>query len=208
MNSIGTAGYLLGDDGGRRELELSLQHCKEWDLPSRLVARTSTWPGPVSACTTTRVPRRINEKGRILPRARARCVAVRDPRNQARASSTRATGTRRWRRLDAAAIRDRQRRRANADPLHRRAAAGASRRPGPPRPAGGSADDRRTYGELQHLLPVATATAEIAWLEGGEKAADVARAATDHAMGWRCAMAPYRRSASSRRGDDAVESMN
>ena len=30
MNSIGTAGYLLGDDDGRRALERSLHLCKEW----------------------------------------------------------------------------------------------------------------------------------------------------------------------------------
>jgi DNA-binding CsgD family transcriptional regulator len=38
-------------------------------------------------------------------------------------------------------------------------------------------------GELQHLLPVATASAEIAWLEGGANAAAMTGAATDEPMG-------------------------
>ena len=57
-------------------------------------------------------------------------------------------------------------------------------------------------GELQHLLPIATAAAEIAWLEGGAQCADVTRAATDQAM--ELATATWRHTGAERAGGVAA----
>ena len=62
MNSIGTAGYLLGDHDGRRALERSCTSARSGDYSSRQVAPTSIWRGRGFGCMTTRVPRPINEK--------------------------------------------------------------------------------------------------------------------------------------------------
>src|SRR6202035_2152224 len=111
MNSIGTAGYLVGDVDGRRALERSLHLCKEWGF--------------------------VEQAGRA------------------------------YHHLAWAGVRVDDYARGEADHHSPLAEALAIAAP---------------TGELQPLLPAATASAEIAWLEGGAKAADVTRAATDHAM--------------------------
>jgi DNA-binding CsgD family transcriptional regulator len=185
MNSIGTAGYLLGDDGGRRELELSLQHCKEWGFTEQAgrayihlawagvrvhdYTRAETYQREgVEYCLERGLDawrfeilahqaRRLLDQGHWDEAMEATSTLLRSGTANAVAQTLIL--------CIVALLRARR-----GDPDHHGPLAEAQTIAAP-------------TGELQHLLPVATATAEIAWLEGGEKAADVARAATDHAMG-------------------------
>ncbi|HVC05702.1 MAG TPA: AAA family ATPase [Candidatus Acidoferrales bacterium] len=184
MNSIGTAGYLLGDDDGRRALERSLQLCREWGFAEQagrayihlawagvrvhdyaraeihqregleycLERGLDAWRFEILAHQA----RRLVDQGRWEQATEATSTVLRSGTANAVAQTLVL--------CIVAVLRARR-----GDPDHRGPLAEAQANAAP-------------TGELQHLLPVATASAEVAWLEGGGKAADAARAATDDAM--------------------------
>jgi DNA-binding CsgD family transcriptional regulator len=184
MNSIGTAGYLLGDADGRRALERSLHLCKEWgfDEQAGRAYINLAWAGirvhdyaraeayqreGVDYC----LERGLDAWGFEILAHQARRLLDQGHWEKA----TEATST--------------LLRSSTSDPVAQtlvlciiallRARRGDPDHHGPLAEAQAIA---APSGELQVLLPVATATAEIAWLDGGDKAADVARAGTAHAM--------------------------
>jgi DNA-binding CsgD family transcriptional regulator len=184
MNSIGTAGYLLGDDDGRRALERSLHLCKEWGFVEQAgrayihlawagvrvhdYARAEAYQQEgVDYCLERGLDawrfeilahqaRRLLDQGRWDKATDATSTILRSGTSNAVAQTLAL--------CIVALLRARR-----GDPDHHGPLAEAQAIAAP-------------TGELQHLLPVATASAEIAWLEGGAKAADVTRAATDHAL--------------------------
>jgi DNA-binding CsgD family transcriptional regulator/tetratricopeptide (TPR) repeat protein len=184
MNSIGTAGYLIGDDDGRRALERSLRLCKEWGFVEQAgrayihlawasvrvhdYGRAETYQRDgVEYCLERGLDawrfeilahqaRRLLDQGRWDEATEATSTILR--------SGTGNAVTRTMVLCIIALLRARR-----GDPDYHRPLAEAQAIAAP-------------TGELQHLLPAATASAEIAWLEGGENAADVTRATTDRAM--------------------------
>jgi DNA-binding CsgD family transcriptional regulator/tetratricopeptide (TPR) repeat protein len=184
MNSIGTAGYLVGDDDGRRALERSLHLCKEWgfvEQAGRAYIHLA-WAGVrVHDYARAEAYQREGveyclERGldawrfEILAHQARRLLDQGHWDKAAEATSTilqSGTGNAVARTLALCIVALLRARRG--DPDHHSPLAEALAIAAP-------------TGELQHLLPAATASAEIAWLEGGAKAADVTRAATDHAM--------------------------
>jgi DNA-binding CsgD family transcriptional regulator/tetratricopeptide (TPR) repeat protein len=184
MNSIGTAGYLVGDDDGRRALERSLHLCKEWGFVEQAgrayihlawagvrvhdYARAEAYQREgVEYCLERGLDawrfeilahqaRRLLDQGQWDKATEATSTLLRSGTANAVAQTLVL--------CIIALLRARR-----GDPDHHGPLAQAQVIAAP-------------TGELQHLLPVATAAAEIAWLEGGAKAADVTRAATDHAM--------------------------
>ena len=185
MNSIGTAGYLIGDDAGRRTLERSLHLCKEWgfvEQAGRAYIHLA-WAGVrvhdyaraeahqregVEYCLERGLDawrfeilahqaRRLLDQGHWDKATEATSTILRSGTGNAVAQT-----------LALCIVALLRARRGDPDRHGPLAEAQAIAAP---------------TGELQHLLPVATASAEIAWLEGGAKVADVARAATDPAMG-------------------------
>ena len=184
MNSIGTAGYLLGDDDGRRELERSLHLCKEWgfDEQAGRAYIHLAWAGVrvhdyaraeinqregIDYCLERGLDawrfeilahqaRRLLDQGQWDKATEATSTLLRSGTANAVAQT-----------LVLCIIALLRARRGDPDHLGPLAEAQAIAAP---------------TGELQHFLPTATAAAEIAWLEGGPRCADVTRAATDHAM--------------------------
>jgi DNA-binding NarL/FixJ family response regulator len=184
MNSIGTAGYLLGDDDGRRALERSLHLCTERGFVEQAgrayihlawagnrvhdYARAEAYQREgVEYCLERGLDawrfeilahqaRRLLDQGQWDKATDATSTLLRSGTANAVAQTL----------IHCVIALLRARR---GDPDHHGPLAEAQAIAAP-------------TGELQHLLPVATASAEIAWLEGGAKAADVARAATDQAM--------------------------
>jgi len=184
MNSVGTAGYLIGDDDGRRALERSLHLCKEWGFVEQAgrahihlawasvrihdYARAEVYQREgVEYCLERGLDawrfeilahqaRRLLDQGRWDEAAEATSTILRSGTSNAVAQTIAL--------CIVAILRARR-----GDPDHRGPLAEAQAIAAP-------------TGELQHLLPVATASAEILWLEGGESVADVARAVTDPAM--------------------------
>ena len=184
MNSIGTAGYLVGDDGGRQALVRSLHLCKEWGFVEQAgrayihlawagvrvhdYARAEAYQREgVEYCLERGLDawrfeilahqaRRLLDQGHWDKAAEATSTILRSGTGNAVAQTLAL--------CIVALLRARR-----GDPDHQGPLAEATAIAAP-------------TGELQHLLPVATAAAEIAWLGGGANAADVTRAATDHAM--------------------------
>jgi DNA-binding CsgD family transcriptional regulator/tetratricopeptide (TPR) repeat protein len=184
MNSIGTAGYLRGDDEGRRALEQSLHLCKEWGFVEQAgrayihfawvgvrvhdYARAEAYQREgVEYCLERGLDawrfeilahqaRRLLDQGRWDEATEATSTILRSGTGNAVAQTLALCVV--------ALLRARR-----GDPDHRGPLAEAQAIAAP-------------TGELQHLLPAATASAEIAWLEGGGQVADVTRAATDAAV--------------------------
>ncbi|MGA7988970.1 MAG: AAA family ATPase [Candidatus Dormiibacterota bacterium] len=184
MNSIGTAGYLLGDDDGRQALEQSLHLCKEWgfDEQAGRAYIHLAWAGVrvhdyaraelhqregIEYCLERGLDawrfeilahqaRRLLDQGHWDEATEATSILLRSGTANAVAQT-----------LIHCIIALLRARRGDPDPHGPLAEAQAIAAP---------------TGELQHLLPVATASAEIAWLDGGAPSDDAARAATDHAM--------------------------
>jgi DNA-binding CsgD family transcriptional regulator/tetratricopeptide (TPR) repeat protein len=184
MNSIGTAGYLIGDDDGRRALERSLHLCKEWGFVEQAgrayihlawasvrvhdYGRAETYQRDgVEYCLERGLDawrfeilahqaRRLLDQGRWDEATEATSTILRS-----------GTGNAVARTMVLCIIAVLRARRGDPDYHGPLAEAQAIAAP---------------TGELQHLLPAATASAEIAWLEGGENADDVTRATTDRAM--------------------------
>jgi len=184
MNSIGTAGYLLGDDDGRRGLERSLHLCREWGFDEQAgrayihlawaavrvhdYARAEAYQREgVEYCLERGLDawrfeilahqaRRLLDQGHWDEATEATSTLLRSGTANAVAQTLT--------HCIIALLRARR-----GDPDHHGPLAAAQAIAAP-------------TGELQHLLPVATACAEIAWLEGGAKSAGVTRAATDHAV--------------------------
>jgi len=184
MNSIGTAGYLLGEEDGRRAVERSLHLCKQWGFDEQagrayihlawvsvrvhdysraeayqregveycLERGLDAWRFEILAHQA----RRLLDQGRWDEATEATSTILRSGTGNAVARTIAL--------CIVALLRARR-----GDPDHHGPLANAKAEAAP-------------TGELQHLLPVATASAEIAWLEGGAKSADTARAATDYAM--------------------------
>ena len=183
MNSIGTAGYLVGDDAGRRALERSLHLCKEWgfvEQAGRAYIHLA-WAGVrVHDYARAEAYQREGveyclERGldawrfEILAHQARRLLDQGDWDRATEATSTilrSGTGNAVAQTLALCIVALLRARRG--DPDHRGPLAEAQAIAAP-------------TGELQHLLPAATASAEIAWLEGGAAVADVTRAATDAA---------------------------
>ena len=184
MNSIGTAGYLLGDDDGRRELERSLHLCKEWgfDEQAGRAYIHLAWAGVrVHDYARAEISQREGieyclERG--LDAWRFEILAHQARRLLDQGQWDEATeGTSTLLRSGTA--------NAVAQTMVLCIIALLRARRGDPDPLGPLAEAQAIAaptGELQHLLPTATAAAEIAWLEGGAQCADVTRAATDQAM--------------------------
>jgi DNA-binding CsgD family transcriptional regulator/tetratricopeptide (TPR) repeat protein len=184
MNSIGTAGYLIGDDAGRLALERSLHLCKEWGFIEQAgrayihlawasvrvhdYARAEAYQREgIEYCVERGLDawrleilahqaRRLLDQGHWDKATDSTSTILRSGSGNAVAQTLALSIV--------ALLRARR-----GDPDHHGPLAEAQAIAAP-------------TGELQHLLPVATASAEIAWLEGGAEAADVTRAATDHAM--------------------------
>ncbi len=184
MNTIGTAGYLIGDDDGRRALERSLHLCKEWGFVEQAgrayihlawasvrvhdYARAEAYQREGDEYCLERgldawrleilahQARRLLDQGQWDEATEVTSTILRSGTGNAVAQT-----------LALCIVALLRARRGDPDhqgPLTRAQAIAAP------------------TGELQHLLPTATASAEIAWLEGGAQAADVTRAATDQAM--------------------------
>jgi DNA-binding CsgD family transcriptional regulator len=184
MNSIGTAGYLVGDDDGRQALERSLHLCKEWGFVEQAgrayihlawagvrvhdYARAEAYQREgVEYCLERGLDawrleilaheaRRLLDQGRWDKATEAASTILRSDTGNAVAQTLAL--------CIVALLRARR-----GDPDHHGPLAEAQAIAAP-------------TGELQHLLPVATARAEVAWLEGGARAADMTRAATDPAV--------------------------
>ena len=184
MNSVGTAGYLLGDHDGRHALERSLQLCKEWGFAEQAGRAYIhlAWAGV-----------RVHDYARAEARQREGVEYCLERGLDAWRFEILAHQARRlldqgyWGdAMDATSTLLRSgTANAVAQTLIFCIVALLRARRGDPDQHGPLADAHAIAaptGELQHLLPVATASAEIAWLGGGAKAADEARAATDHAM--------------------------
>jgi DNA-binding CsgD family transcriptional regulator len=184
MNSVGTAGYLLGDDDGRRELERSLHLCQQWgfDEQAGRAYIHLAWVGVrvhdysraeahqregIEYCLERGLDawrfeilahqaRRLLDQGRWDEATEATSTILRSGTGNAVARTIVL--------CIVALLRARR-----GDPDHRGPLAQAQA-------------DAAPTGELQHVLPAATAAAEIAWLQGGARSAEAARAATDYAM--------------------------
>jgi DNA-binding CsgD family transcriptional regulator len=184
MNSIGTAGYLLGDDNGRRALEQSLHLCKEWEFVEQAGRAYIhlAWAGVrVHDYARAEVYQREGveyclERGldawrfEILAHQARRLLDQGHWDKATEATSTilrSGTGNAVAQTLALCTVALLRARRGDPDQHGPLAEAQAIAAP---------------TGELQHLLPAATAAAEIAWLEGGAEVVDVTRAATDPAM--------------------------
>jgi DNA-binding CsgD family transcriptional regulator/tetratricopeptide (TPR) repeat protein len=184
MNSIGTAGYLLGDDNGRRALEQSLHLCKEWEFVEQAGRAYIhlAWAGVrVHDYARAEVYQREGveyclERGldawrfEILAHQARRLLDQGHWDKATEATSTilrSGTGNAVAQTLALCIVALLRARRGDPDQHGPLAEAQAIAAP---------------TGELQHLLPAATAAAEIAWLEGGAEVVDVTRAATDPAM--------------------------
>lgn len=184
MNSIGTAGYLLGDHDGRRALERSLHLCKEWGLleqAGRAYIHLA-WAGV-----------RVHDYARAEAYQREGVEYCLERGLDAWRFEILAHRARllldhgRW--DDATEVASTILRSGTANAVAQTVIlciiALLRARRGDPDHHGPLADARAIAaptGELQHLLPVATASAEIAWLGGGARVADAARAATDEAL--------------------------
>jgi DNA-binding CsgD family transcriptional regulator len=184
MNSIGTAGYLRGDDDGRQALERSLRLCKEWGFVEQVgrgyihlawagvrvhdYARAEAYQREgIEYCLERGLDawrfeilahqaRRLLDQGQWDEATEATSTILRSDTGNAVAQTLALCVV--------ALLRARR-----GDPDHRGPLSEAQAIAAP-------------TGELQHLLPAGTASAEIAWLEGGAKVAEVTHAATDHAM--------------------------
>src|SRR5580704_5985202 len=184
MNSIGTAVYLLGADDGRLALERSLHLCKDWgfDEQAGRAYIHLAWAGVrvhdyaraavhqqegIEYCLERGLDawryeilahhgRRLVDQGQWAKATEATSTLLRSGTGNAVAQTVVL--------CIIAMLRARR-----GDPDHGGPLAEAQAIAAP-------------TGELQHLLPVATASAEVAWLEGGARAADMTRAATDPAV--------------------------
>jgi DNA-binding CsgD family transcriptional regulator len=184
MNSIGTGGFLLGDDDGRRALERSLHLCKEWgfvEQAGRAYIHLAWASVRVHDYVRAEVYQREGveyclERGLDAWRFEILAHQARRLLDQGHWEQATETTSTLLRSGTANAV---------AQTLVLCIIALLRARRGDPDHHGPLAEAQAIAaptGELQHLLPVATASAEIAWLEGGAEVADVARAATDHAM--------------------------
>jgi DNA-binding CsgD family transcriptional regulator len=184
MNSVGTAGYLRGDDDGRRALERSLHLCKAWgfDEQAGRAYIHLAWAGVrVHDYSRAEAYQREGveyclERGLDAWRFEILAHQARLLLDQGRwDEATEATST--ILRSDTG--------NAVAQTLALCIVALLRARRGDPDHHGPLAEAQAIAaptGELQYLLPAGTAFAEIAWLEGGAKVADVTRAGTDAAM--------------------------
>lgn len=180
MNTVGTARYLLGEDDGRLALERSLELCREWDFDAHAgrayihlawasvrghdYARAEAYQRQgIEYCLergldawrfeiTGHQARRLLDQGDWDGATEATSTILRAGNTNAVARTLALTVV--------ALLRARR-----GDPDHR-----------------GPLDEARAIaaptGEFQHLLPVATTAAEIAWLEGGPGVAETADVAT------------------------------
>ena len=180
MNSVGTMNYLLGLDEGRLQLERSLELCREWGLREQAgrayihLAWASVRRRDYGLAVTYgrdgldyclehgldgwrfeilgHQARRLLDQGNWDAATEATATILRSPNTNAVAQV-----------LALAVVAVLRARRGDPDHL------------GPLREAHTVAE---SAGEIQLLLPVASAAAEIAWLEGGGSAADAADSAT------------------------------
>jgi DNA-binding CsgD family transcriptional regulator len=187
MNSVGTAGYLVGEEDGRLALERSLNLCKRWDFREQAgrayihlawasvrvhdYARAAAYQHEgVAYCLEHGLDawqfeilghqaRRLLDQGSWKEATEATATILGSPH-----ASTNTVA----RALALAIVALLRARRGDPDHLGPLEEARATAAP---------------TGELQLLLPVATATAEIAWLAGGPEAASAADMATREALG-------------------------
>lgn len=184
MNSVGTMDYLLGLDEGRRQLERSLELCRQWGIREqagrayihlawssvrrREYARAAAYGrAGVDYCLehgldAWRFEILGHQARRLLDQGNW------EEATEATATILRSTHTNAMAHVLALAV-VAQLRVRRGDPDHH----------GPLREARAVAEDA---GEIQLLLPVATAAAEIAWLEAGLNAAAAAESATRRTM--------------------------
>ena len=184
MNSLGTAGYLLGDDKGRLALERSVELCKDWGFIEQVgrgyihlawasvrihdYARAATYQREgIEYCIehgldAWRFEILGHQARRLLDQGQLKTAT--DATSTILTSVTTNAVARTMALAIVALLRARR-----GDPDARTALDEAW-------------EIARPTGELQHLLPVATASAEIAWLEGGVGNARGVQAATEEAL--------------------------